>query len=278
MAHTPSRFALIGAALIATQATAQQTGGANPRGVPAEQEIVARLARTMDSLVARGEFSGVVLLARRAAPVFEHAYGYADRERKLPNTPETAFNLGSINKMFTATAVRQLVAAGKLSLDSTVATYWPDYPNARAAHQVTIRQLMEHRGGLGGNIFGEPAHGSRHDIRHNRDFVQLFAAESLAFVPGTRQAYSNAGYVVLGNIVERASGEDYYDYVRKHIYEPAGLTHTAHYAIDSLPANVAIGYMSHNERGDPIATHPNSELLPGRGSSAGGGYSTARDL
>ncbi len=278
MPNTSLCVALLGAALLATQASAQPTGGAAPRVVPAEREIVSRLSHMMDSLVARGEFSGVVLLARHATPVFEQAYGYADREHKLLTTPETAFNLGSINKMFTATAVRQLVAAGKLSLDSTISSYWPDYPNAEAAHRVTIGQLVEHRGGLGGNIFGEPASGSRHDIRHNRHFVPLFASEPLAFAPGTKQAYSNAGYVVLGNIVERVSGEDYYDYVRRHIYEPAGLTHTAHYAVDSLPPNTAIGYTTHSERGDSVAMHPNGASLPGRGSSAGGGYSTARDL
>lgn len=238
-----------------------------------EAELIARLTTTLDSLAGRDEFSGVVLLAKAGTPVFQKAVGFADREAKRPNTVETAFNLGSINKVFTATAIRQLVAQGKLDLDSTVGRYWPDYPNADVARQVTIRQLLEHRGGLGGNIFGAPPSGTRRDLKALRDFLPLFAAEPLQFAPGTQRAYSNAGYLVLGLLVERMSGETYYDYVRKHIYQPAGLEHTAHFRSDALPAHAALGYT----RADgPLAR--NTDLLPGIGSSAGGGYATPQDL
>ena len=89
----------------------------------------------------------------------------------------------------------------------------------------------------------------------------------------------NAGYIILGLLVERLSGEDYYDYVRRHIYEPAGLTRTASWTVDSLPANTAIGYTRGSQDAPPSAPlGPNTALLPGRGSSAGGGYSTAHDL
>ena len=239
-----------------------------------ETTLVSRIAATLDSLAKLDEFSGAVLLARNGAPVFQKAVGMADREAARPNTVETAFNLGSINKVFTATAIRQLAEAGKLHLDSALGTYWPDYPNAEVARRVTIRQLLEHRGGLGGNIFGAPAGGTRRDLRALRDFLPLFVSEPLQFAPGTTQAYSNAGYLVLGLLVERLSGESYYDYVRTHIYQPAGLSHTAHYRADSLPANAALGYT--RQPGPAIAR--NSELLPGIGSSAGGGYSTLADL
>lgn len=247
-----------------------------PSPVP-ETELVARMGAALDSLAAAGEFSGVVVLARGGQPVFQHAYGMADRAARRANTVETAFNVGSINKVFTQVAIRQLANAGKLSLDSTLATYWPDYPNAEVARRVTIRQLLQHRSGIGGNIFAAPAGGSRHDVRHNRDYLQLFVNEPLRFEPGTRQQYSNAGYVVLGMLVERLSGEDYYDYVRRHVYEPAGMTRTAAWAVDSLPANTALGY-TRGEGQEPGPARANTELLPGRGSSAGGGYSTAADL
>lgn len=237
------------------------------------------LAPTVDSLATAQNFSGVVLIARNGTAVVEKAYGMADREAARPNNIETAFNVGSINKFFTQIAIRQL----KLNVDSTLGHYWPDYPNA-AVRRVTIRQLLEHRSGIGGNIFSAPAGGKRSDIRKLADFLPLFVNEPMQFEPGTRQQYSNAGYLVLGLLVERLAGETYYDYVRKHIYEPAGMTRTAHWAVDSLPANTAIGYTTGERSGgvrsgaEGAALRRNSDLLPGRGSSAGGGYSTARDL
>ena len=241
--------------------------------------LADRLARHVDGLAAADRFSGVVLLARNGAPVLRRAWGLADRERRRPNTPGTAFNLGSINKAFTAIAIRQLAAAGKLHLDSSLARAWPDYPNPEVARRVTIRQLLQHRSGLGGDVFAAPAGGTRHDLRHNRDHLPLFVREPLQFEPGTRQRYSNAGYVVLGMLVERLSGEDYYDYVRRHVYEPAGMTQTRYLAPDSLPADAAIGY-TRGGRDAPAAAplRANTAELPGLGSAAGGGYSTADDL
>lgn len=225
--------------------------------------------RSVDSLARIGEFSGVVLVARGGVPQFERAYGMADREARRPNDVETAFNLGSINKLFTQIAVRQLAAAGKLDLDSTLARAWPDYPNEDAARKVTIRQILQHRSGIQGNIFSAPPGKTRHDVLTLADYFELFKHQPLQFEPGARQQYSNAGYIVLGLLIERLSGQSYFDYVRTHIFEPAGMTRTASWRADSLPANTAIGYTNEGR---------NTEILPGRGSSAGGGYSTARDL
>jgi CubicO group peptidase (beta-lactamase class C family) len=244
-----------------------------------EAELLQRLGKSLDSLAALDQFSGVVVLTKNGMPVFQRVAGMADREASRLNTAETGFNLGSINKLFTATAIRQLAAAGKLQLDSTLSFYWPDYPNPRVARQVTVRQLLQHRSGIGGDIFGTLPGQTRREIRHNREYLPLFVGDSLDFEPGADQRYSNAGYVVLGMLVERLSGEDYYDYVRRHIYELAGMTRTSAYAVDSLPANTAVGYTRGGE--DAALTAPlrrNSADLPGRGSAAGGGYSTAQDL
>ncbi len=238
-----------------------------------ESELVKRIAATVDSLVKLNEFSGVVLLAKDGKPVFERAYGFADREAKTPNTIETAFNIGSINKLFTQVAVRQLAAEGRIDLDSTLAKHWPDYPNAEIAKRVTIRQMLQHRSGIGGDIFAAPSGKTRHALRHNRDFLPLFVDRPLNFEPGTRQQYSNAGYVVLGMLVERLSGMDYYRYVQERIYTPAGMRRTGHWVVDSLPPNTAIGYTSED---GPLTR--NTSFLPGRGSAAGGGYTTAYDL
>lgn len=224
---------------------------------------------SVDSLAKNGDFSGVVLVARGGVPQYERAFGMADREAGRPNNLETAFNIGSINKFFTAISIRQLAAVGKLNLDSTLARAWPDYPNQDVAKRVTIRQILEHRSGIGGDIFGAPTGKTRHDVLTLNDYFQLFKDLPLQFEPGSSQQYSNAGYIVLGLIIERLSGVSYYDYVRSHIFEQAGMTRTASWRFDSLPPNTAIGYTSEGR---------NTNFLPGRGSSAGGGYSTPHDL
>lgn len=246
---------------------------------PERQELLARLARHLDSASRQDRFAGVVLLADGDSVVFERAYGMADRERRRPITPDTRFNIGSINKMFTIVAIRQLAARGRLSLDDRLIQHLPDYPNRAAAEGVTLRQLMEHTAGLGGNVFGVPAGGSRMQLRGNNDFIPLFVNEPPAFAPGGGRRYCNVCYVLLGAVVERVSGMSYYEYIRANVYRPAGMTATDHYALDSLPANTAIGYTRGDEDAPPTAPlRPNTDELPGRGSAAGGGYATARDL
>jgi D-alanyl-D-alanine carboxypeptidase len=269
----------VAAAALAPDVAAQQQ--AAPLG---QAELITRTQGLLDSLFGADAFSGVVLLARGAEPVFQRAYGLADREAGRANDLETRFNLGSINKVFTATVVRQLAAEGRLALDDTLGRHLPDFPNRDAAARVTIRHLLEHRSGVGGNIFGAPPGGTRHDVRSTADYLALIGSVPLQFDPGTRQQYSNAGYVVLGALIERLTGQSYYQAVRERIFRPAGMTATDSYAVDSLPANTAIGYT----RGGPQAGLPgqaptgawrrNTDMLPGRGSSAGGGYSTAGDL
>jgi len=233
----------------------------------------------VDSLANAQQFSGVILVARNGTPLVERAYGMADREASRANDLETSFNIGSISKLFTQIAIRQLAADGKLNLDSSLARAWPDYPNPDIAGKVTIRQILEMRSGIQGNIFAAPPGKTRHDVVSLQDYFALFKNEPLQFEPGSKQQYSNAGYIVLGLLIERLSGENYYEYVRRHIYEPAGMAQTGSWRVDRWPANTATGYT----RGGPDAApdmplRPNSDFLPGKGSSAGGGYSTAHDL
>lgn len=269
---------LIAASSLAAQQPATGTDEPRPSPIP-EAQLVRILKTSLDSLSSAGRFSGVVALAKGGTPVFHQAYGMADREQGRANNLETAFNLGSINKVFTQIAILQLQAAGKLHLDSTLAVYWPDYPNPEIARKVTLRQLVRHTSGVGGNIFDGPPGRTRRDIRNLRDYLPLFVNNPLQFEPGTRTAYSNAGYIVLGLLIERLSGESYYAYVLDHIFRPAGMTRTGSFAVDSLPPNTALGYARGDEDlqvGTPV--HRNTGDLPGRGSSAGGGYSTTQDL
>ena len=237
-----------------------------------ETAALAALDQEATARTAKDQFSGAVLVARHGKVLLEKAYGLADRERKVPNTLDTQFRLGSMNKMFTSIATLQLVAKGKLSLDETIAKYWPDYPNKELAGKVKIRHLLSHTGGTG-DIFGPEFDKHRPELKNLSDYGKLYGSRALKFEPGTRWEYSNYGFLLLGMLIEKVSGESYYDYVREHIFKPAGMTST-----DSLPEseNVskrAVGYMKRKD-----AWVSNTGTLPWRGSSAGGGYSTVRDL
>jgi CubicO group peptidase (beta-lactamase class C family) len=253
---------------------------AGPAPPPGETAALAAWDARLDSLSAAGAFSGAVLVAKGDSVLLRTAYGLASRADRRPNRADTRFNLGSINKIFTKLAIGQLVEQGKVRLDDTIDRYLPDYPKP-VASKVTVRQLLEHRGGIA-DIFGESYdRADRSKLRSVADWIPLFRDKPLAFEPGTKSEYSNGGYVLLGAIVEKASGEDYYDYVRRHIYAPLGMGSTDHYAGDQNVANLATGYT--RDRGDgarPDASglSDNAFSRPMRGSPAGGGYSTLDDL
>jgi CubicO group peptidase (beta-lactamase class C family) len=231
----------------------------------------------LDSLVKADEFSGVVLVAKNGTPVFEHAYGFADRDRKIANRFDTRFNLGSINKTFTALAIHQLVSAGTLALADPIGKFLPDYPNRIAAQKVTIQHLLEMTSGIG-DFFGERYQATpKEELRTIESYLPLFADKPLEFEPGAKRRYSNGGYVVLGAIIERAAGQDYYAYVREHIFKPAGMAETESFEKDKEVPNRARGYTREGSAAD-APRRSNYSTLPARGSSAGGGYSTAHDL
>jgi CubicO group peptidase (beta-lactamase class C family) len=237
-------------------------------------ELVEASEAFVDSLVKADEFSGVLLLSKDGKPFLEKAYGYVDRDRKIPTRTDTKFNIGSINKTFTTIAIHQLASAGKLSLDDTIGKYLPEYPNKEAARKVTIQQLLDMTSGLG-DFFGDRYEATpKEKIKTIRDYLPLFADKPLEFEPGTSRRYSNGGFIVLGAIIERVSGTDYYAYVRDHIFKPAGMTETESYEKDKEVPNRALGYT----KGSGGAWQSNYGTLPGRGSSAGGGYSTVEDL
>jgi D-alanyl-D-alanine carboxypeptidase len=262
--------------LLGIRIEALEEGGEG--GVPADPkkddaELVAAVKEYGERVARADEFSGVILIARNGTPVFEQAYGYADREKKALNRADTKFNVGSINKSFTALAVRQLIANGKIAPGDTIGKFLPEYPNKDAAAKVTVLHLLDMTSGIG-DFFGERYQAMpKERLLSLEDYLPLFADKPLEFEPGAKERYSNGGYVVLGLIVAKASGRDYYDYVRDHIFKPAGMNDTASYPKDGDVPNRALGYIREGS-----AWKPNYATLPGRGSSAGGGYSTAHDL
>lgn len=239
-----------------------------------ESEAISALKAEIEKETAADTFSGALLVAKNGRPIFSEAYGLADRARKIPNTLDTKFRLGSMNKMFTATAVLQLVEAGKIQLDAPLGKYVPDYPNKEVASKVTIHQLLTHTGGTG-DFFGPEFEAHRLELHTLQDYVTLLGNRAPRFEPGSKFEYSNFGFIVLGVVIERVSGQSYYDYVEEHVFKPAGMTATNSLPEDQAVPNRSVGYMKPEGGGNWT---PNTDTLPYRGTSAGGGYSTVGDL
>ncbi len=236
-------------------------------------EFLSTVEKYLNDLVAEDKFSGVVMVAKDDKPIFSKAYGLADKEKKTPNSLETKFNLGSINKIFTRVAIGQLVQQGKVSFDDKLGKFLPDYPNKDAKEKVSIRHLVTMKSGVG-DFFGEQFMNMPKDkFRKIADFIPLFADKPLAFEPGTKDQYSNGGYILLGAIIEKVTGKSYYDYVRENIFKVAGMSNTDSFETDKTPANTANGYFKEKN-----IWSNNINTRPYRGSSAGGGYSNAGDL
>jgi CubicO group peptidase (beta-lactamase class C family) len=239
-----------------------------------QADALKALSARADKLAGEDEFSGAVLVAKDDRVLFSHAYGRADRKRGIPNTIRMRFRIGSMNKMFTAVAILQLVEAGKVKLTAPLGTYLPDYPNRDVAAKVTIHQLLTHTGATG-DIFGPDFDAHRNELRTLADYVNLYGKRGLEFEPGSRWAYSNYGFILLGAVIERVTGQSYYDYVLAHVFAPAGMTRSGSLPEDQPVPGRSIGY---TRPPGTTAWVPNTDTLPYRGTSAGGGYSTVEDL
>jgi D-alanyl-D-alanine carboxypeptidase len=235
-------------------------------------EALASLNAFAQRLTAGDRFSGVLVIEQNDRRLYQQAFGLANRESKAPVTLDTPFFIASQGKMFTAVAILQLVEAGKVGLDDPVGKYLADYPNRDVATKVTIRHLLTHRGGTGDiGILGPDEGANRAWVKSIADVIKLNGARAPSFEPGTSLEYSNYGFMLLGAIVEKASGTSYMDYVSEHVFRPAGMTRTGFPTRDEL-AGVAVGYMSPDGK-----LAPNTDLLPWRGLAAGGGVSVAED-
>ncbi len=243
------------------------------------EQIAERVSGFVDRLASRDAFSGTVLLAKDGKVILTRAVGIANRDFDVPVTLDTKFNLGSMNKMFTAVACMQLVEQGKLSLDDSIAKYLDDdwLPKVDK-NLVKVRHLLTHTSGLGSYFNEEFDRSSRALFRNVADWKPLVRDDTLAFEPGTQWAYSNTGLLVAGAIVEKASGTDYFDYVRTHITGPAGMTSTDCYDLDQANRRLAVGYDREIGPDGAVTWHNNLFMHVIRGGPAGGGFSTVEDL
>ena len=249
----------------------------NPRQTPdaANQDITPKINEYMDALVKAGKFNGSVLIARDGKILISKGYGMANFELDVPNTPQTKFRLGSITKPFTAMAIMLLQERGKLSVQDSVCKYLPDCPSAW--RQITLHHLLSHTSGL-----------AKHDKAGDylktammpmtvTQLIDTFRNKPADFKPGEKFDYNNNGYILLGYVIEKVSGQSYEVFLKENIFAPLRMTDTGYDNHDPIIKNRAAGYRRDDERvgGDLFNAHyiDISQQL-----SAGGVYSTTEDL
>jgi CubicO group peptidase (beta-lactamase class C family) len=202
---------------------------------------------------------------------------YCPGSYHVPNKIDTKFNLGSMNKMFTSTALMRLVEQKKLGLDDRIDKYLDESWLSKAvSSRISIRHLLTHTSGLGSYFNQTYWNSSRELFRKLDDYKPLVKDEKPAFEPGARFQYSNTGMFLLGVVIERVTGTDYFEHIRSAIYKPAGMTDSDCYELDTPVENLAVGYSP--DPSSPSGWRNNTFKHVLKGGPAGGGYSTVRDL
>lgn len=236
-------------------------------GRMSEAATLQTFRRKLRAEAATGRFSGSVLVAKGDHVLLREAYGAQDAENVRAVTPATRFCIGSAGKMFTAVGVLQLVQAGRLSLTDTIAMRLPEYPDTPLARTVTVRQLLTHSGGTG-DFFGPDYDAHASELRTPSDFIRRFGQRDPLFPPGSRWAYSNFGFILLGAILEQVTGQSWDACLEQSVFRVAGMTATSAVA---AAGNTAVPLNGAAQTG--LRPLPYYVGLP-----AGGGYSTVDDL
>ena len=200
----------------------------------------------LDSLLQRyntaKQFNGAALVADRDGVVLKKGYGFANLEWQIPNAADTKFRIGSVTKQFTSMVILQLVAEGKIKLDEKLTTYLPDY-RADTGSRVTITQLLNHTSGIP-SYTGQP--GFLQKVSRNpysvAEFVKTYASGDLEFEPGSKFAYNNSGYFLLGAIIEKVTGQPYEVALRQRIFDPLGMKDTGYDHSETVLPKRASGY------------------------------------
>ena len=240
------------------------TLGAAPVRTPLGEKLDAHMSR----LEAYG-FSGSLLVAKGGEVILDKGYGFADARRKVPFTAETAFDIGSITKQFTAAAILKLEMQGKLGVGDPISKWFEGVPDDKKG--ITLHHLLTHSAGLE-DIFGDD-----YDEMPRDRLVKAALASKLLWAPGTRYEYSNAGYSLLAAVVELASGKPYEEYLRENLWKPAGMARTGYRLQEKGPLARGV-YREGEDWGTPLdkAWAPDGPWWNLRGN--GGVLSTTGDL
>lgn len=198
-----------------------------------------KAAALLDGLIKTNDSGLAVLVAQDGKILFEKSYGLADREHNVPVIPQTTFRIGSITKQFTASAILKLQEEGKLSVNDTLSKYIPDFPRG---DEVTLRHLLTHTSGIH-SYTDEPDFESRvTNATTTEAIIEEIKKYPFDFDPGTKWRYDNSGYLLLGNIVEKVSGQSYGDFLHENFFQPLGMTNTDVYGAHIGLPHEALGY------------------------------------
>lgn len=231
----------------------------------------ARMDAILQPYVA-DHFMGTVLVARGDQVIFNRAYGSANLEWNIPNTPSTKFRLGSVTKQFTSASILLLEEQGKLNLSDPVKKYVTDAP--AAWDKITIYHLLTHTSGLA-DFTGLPNYQSLQSLPTTAaGIIARFRDKPLEFQPGEKMKYCNSGYVVLGYIIEKITGESYEKFVQDNLFGPAGMTDSGYDSPARVIPNRASGYLL-NPKGQIENSLYIDMTVP---HAAGALYSTTGDL
>lgn len=251
-------------------------GSAGFKHVPvlSDKALAQNFERWFGDAAKHDEYSGVVYVEHNGNPVLNKAYASSKYPGVVPAGVQTRFPIASMAKMFTAVSVAQLVERGKLRYDETLAQALPSYRGA-GADRIKISQLLSHTSGVD-DFFGDSFDAFKGDLPDNDSHLRFIEPKPLVFAPGTSWRYSNGGFVLLAAIVERASGQRFYDYVAQHIFKPAGMTHTSYDALGKAAPGVAWLYGGTGP--DDYDFKPYTETRTIRGTGAGNAVSTVGDM
>ena len=232
------------------------------------------------------DFSGVALITQGGTQIFAGAYGYASRTWKIPTSLATRFDTASVTKLFTAVATLQLVERGALAFDMPVVEVL-GLQETTIAPTVTVYHLLTHTSGIADDAEEELGEDyadvwttrPNYAVQETRDFLPQFAFKPANFAPGQGCRYCNCGYVLLGLLIEQVSGLSYRDYVRQHIFAPAGMVHSDFFRMDVVAEDVAEGCdPMHDTQRRLVGWKKNIYSYPPIGSPDGGAHVTAADL
>jgi len=243
-----------------------------------DQEVIKRLELCLDRAVKDDEFSGAVLVAKNGIPLFKRVYGLANKSYNIQNQLDTKFNIASLGKMFTGVAITQLIQKGELLPNDSLNKYVNDeWLKPEDSNKIQIQHLLTHTSGLGDYFKSLYTQRSPMVFRGLEDYQSLVVNQELVFEPGERWSYSNTGMLLLGVVVEHISGDSYYDYVRKHIFIPAGMTNSDFFEKDRPASNRATGYTKEfTDSGVRWQNNRFTRVM--KGGPSGGSFSTVEDL
>ena len=235
---------------------------------------------------AAGTYAGVALITQGEQTLFQGSYGYANREWHIPNALDVRYDTASITKLFTAVAVLQLIEQGRLSFDTSAIDFL-GLRGTAISLEVTVRHLLTHTSGIGDDADEEAGEEyadlwierPNYGVRQTVDFLPQFIHKPPNFAPGEGCRYCNCSYVLLGLLVEKVTGVAYRDYVRRHVFAAAGMTHSDFLAMDIANPRTATGYEPiQDDAGSITGWRKNIYSYPPIGSPDGGANVTAGDL